>query len=145
MPDDAMQLETDDNRQLHVRGARAKFKLLAMKPTDFPPFPSPDQATPFSLKAANLRRMVAQTAFAAARENGDYARAGVLFKLSGGRLELLATDARQLAKAGCAVDSTASAEELVPTDTAKMLLPMLSDPDADDVVSVALGDRRISL
>jgi DNA polymerase-3 subunit beta len=140
MPDDAVQLETDDNLQLHVRGARAKFKLLAMKPADFPPFVAPDEATPFSVKATDLRRLVSQTAFAASRENSDYARAAVLFKVGGGRLELVATDARRLAKASCAVESTAEASAMIPNGTAKMLMPMLSEPDDGEMVAVSLGD-----
>jgi DNA polymerase-3 subunit beta len=85
MTDDAVSLETDDSLQLHVRGAKTHFKLLAMKPTDFPPFPEADQAQTFSIRATDLRRMVAQTVIAAAKENGHYAKAAVLFRTTPGQ------------------------------------------------------------
>jgi DNA polymerase III sliding clamp (beta) subunit (PCNA family) len=62
-----------------------------MKPTDFPPFPEADQAQTFSIRATDLRRMVAQTVIAAAKENGHYAKAAVLFRTTPGQLELVAT------------------------------------------------------
>ena len=43
MTDDALWLETV-GEHLHVRGARSQFKLLAMKPDAFPPFPDNDRA-----------------------------------------------------------------------------------------------------
>jgi ketosteroid isomerase-like protein len=76
MTDDAIILDADPN-MLHVRGARAHFRLLAMKPSDFPPFPAASEAKPFTVKATDLRRLVGQTAFAAlegeqpVREGGE--------------------------------------------------------------------------
>jgi DNA polymerase III sliding clamp (beta) subunit (PCNA family) len=113
MTDDAISLETQGDH-LHVRGARAHFKLLAMKPQDFPPFPEASEAEPFLVKATDLRRMVGQTAFAASRENSQYARASVLIRVAPGKLKLAATDARRRAEATCGVETTTEAEATRP-------------------------------
>jgi hypothetical protein len=113
-----------------------------MKPTDFPPFPAASEAKHFSVKATDLRRLVAQTAFAASRENSQYARAAVLFRVGGGRLELVATDARRLAMARCPVEGDERAAAMIPVGMAKMLTMMLSEAAKDETLSVALGDRQ---
>jgi hypothetical protein len=106
MDDDAITLETDEHLNLIVRGAQARFTLLAMvtqrdgktqsvRPQDFPPFPEADAARSFSMKAVDLRRMVNQTVFAAAKESGQYAKAAVLFRTTPGLLERVATDGRE--------------------------------------------------
>jgi DNA polymerase-3 subunit beta len=105
MADDAVSLEAGEDLLLHVRGAKTHFKLLAMKPTDFPPLPVPDEATPVTVKATDLREMVNQTAFAAAKENGQHAKAAVLFRISNGKLERVATRASRPAMVRAAASS----------------------------------------
>ena len=138
---DTIVLESDGDH-LVVRAASAKFRLLAMKPSDFPPFPEAEQAQPFTIKAKTLRKLVLQTAFSASKENSQYARAAILFRVQGGRLELVATDSRRLARAGCDVGTAVEASSMIPTKNAEMLDPMLADAGPDDVVTVRLGERQ---
>lgn len=137
MTDEAVSLESDGDHLL-VSGRRAKFRLLSMKPADFPPFPAAPEAA-FTMKAGDLRRMAGQTAFAAARENTTFGRAGVLFRTRAGVLELVATDTRRLARSTCPVESAGESAALVPSSMARMIGPMLADAGPDDPVSVALG------
>lgn len=144
MTDDVITLESDpETSTLHVRGARAHFKLLAMKPSDFPPFPAAQEATPFDAPAHALRRLVNQTSFASSREEGRYAKAGVLFQVGDGRLELVATDARRLSRAKHGIeDAGAKGRSRVPGTLARMLTPMLAEANKDEAVSICLGDRQ---
>ena len=129
MTSDAVSLEASEG-QVVVRGGRAVFKLLAMRPADFPPFPAATEAEPFPVGAVALRRMVSQTVFAASRANSQYARAAVLFDVRSGTLALAATDARRLAEARCRVESGVTAAAMVPSSMAKMIPRMLAEASA---------------
>jgi DNA polymerase III sliding clamp (beta) subunit (PCNA family) len=117
MTSDPVSLEASEG-QLVVRGGKAVFKPIAMKPSNFPPFPAALDVEPFTVGAETLRRMVVQTAFAASRENSQYARAAVLFRAGEGTLTLAATDTRRLSEARCRIES--EAEAMIPDFTVKM-------------------------
>jgi len=83
-----------------VDGDGSQFRFAVEDAGEFPAVPrfqdGPDDA--FSLDRAALERLIRKTAFAAATEGTRYALNGVLFDIQDGRLRLVATDGKRLAK-----------------------------------------------
>lgn len=92
-----------DERQCTIRGADSNFRIFVQNPADFPPSPEFNDEPDLVVPGSELRRLVALTLYAAARETSRFAINGVLWEKQGKRLFLIATDGRRLARAGCAV------------------------------------------
>ena len=99
MPDAEIVIEADQ-RACTVRGVGSKFKIFTFPPADFPALPSFTDEPDLTLDTLQLQRMIALTAYAAARETGRYAINGVLWQKQGRKLFLVATDGRRLARTG---------------------------------------------
>ncbi len=131
-----------DNRECSIEAGRGRFKLQGQSPEDFPEVPEIDDANSVSVPSAALREMIRRTQFAAAKERMRFALNGVLVKVEGESVELVATDGRRLARdAGvCANPSGASLTAIVPT---KGLLQVDRAIDGgDESVRLAVGNNH---
>jgi DNA polymerase-3 subunit beta len=102
MQDIEIALEADDKHCM-IRGEGSEFRIYVNDPADFPPIPEFTGKADVVLDGAGLRRAVALTLYAAARETNRYAINGVLWEKRDKQLFLVATDGRRLARAGCRV------------------------------------------
>jgi len=118
--DATLTVETD-NDAVHIRGADAKFTVFGYPAGEFPPVPGFAEAGDrvITIGAKDLVRLISRTLFATARETSRYAINGVLFKCSGKKLEMVATDGRRLAHARGAVQEGALSE----TDSVSCIIP----------------------
>src|SRR5262245_37981968 len=83
-----------DNRESTIEAGRGRFKLQGQSPEDFPEVPDVDDSRSVVVPAAALRQMIRRTQFAAAKERMRYALNGVLVRVEGSTIELVATDGR---------------------------------------------------
>ncbi len=145
-----------DGDLCHIRGENAHFRVYGYPAGDFPPLPDFAASVAgtgndvakcvFKQDAGSLMSMVAKTVFATARETSRYAINGVLVRLDGKKLEMVATDGRRLAMARSTVAEVPKAEgdattAIIPTKALQMIpkLPM----ERDDIVTVVLTDSRV--
>ena len=94
-----------DDGNLTVDTGRSHFRIRGEDPEGFPVIPSFQDDGVIRLPGDTLRTMIRRTVFATAKEAGRYALHGVLFRVSGDRLELVATDGRRLARAARTLDA----------------------------------------
>jgi DNA polymerase-3 subunit beta len=142
VPEKEVTLATADGR-LEIDTADCRFRINGEEPQEFPVLPDFPAAGVLSLECGVLRGMIRRTSFATAKEPGRYALHGVLFRVSGGTLELVATDGRRLARATHALGSTTAGDvKLIVGAKGLSLLDRLA---ADDTakVDVALEERQI--
>jgi DNA polymerase-3 subunit beta len=134
-----------DGDVAHITGSDSKFKVLGYPPADYPAKLSFPGEPDFTISAADLHRLVAQTLFATARENSRYAINGVLFEREGNKLAVVATDGHRLAlaKGTCKAtgDDKTPRSAIVPTKALNLLLRLFDD--AEQTVSVKVDDSRI--
>jgi DNA polymerase-3 subunit beta len=131
-----------DNRESTIEAGRGRFKLQGQSPEDFPEVPEVDDANCVSVPAASLREMIRRTQFAAAKERMRFALNGVLVKVEGEVVELVATDGRRLARdsGSCVNPSSVALTAIVPT---KGLLQVDRVLEAgDEVVRIAVGNNH---
>jgi len=121
-------------RHCNICGEGSKFHIFVMDAGDFPPVPNFEDEPDLVLAGDELRRMIARTLYAAARETSRYAINGVLWNKVGKRLSLIATDGRRLARAGGSVSSASSAdfEVIVPAKALGVFEKVFSPPRESD-------------
>jgi DNA polymerase III subunit beta len=131
-----------DQRESTIEAGRGRFKLQGQSPEDFPEVPEVDDAQSVAVPAPLFRTMVRRTQFAAAKERMRFALNGVLVRVEGDEVELVATDGRRLARdcAPCTNASNAKIQAIVPT---KGLLQVdrVLEP-ADEFVRIAVGNNQ---
>ena len=75
-----------DERYCTIRGQGSELRIFVREVADFPPVPTFDDDADFAIAVGELRRMIALTLYAAARETSRYAINGVLCEKQGKRL-----------------------------------------------------------
>ena len=129
--------------RVEIDTADSQFRLNGEDPQEFPVLPEFPSSGVFSIGCGALRGMIRRTAFATAKEPGRYALHGVLFRVSGGVLELVATDGRRLARATHTLSSPTTGEvKVIVGSKGLSLLDRLAADDAAKV-DVALEERQI--
>src|SRR6476659_1062035 len=83
----------------NIRGQDAHFKIFTQRASDFPPVPDFEGEADFEVNGGQLKQLVGQTLFAAARESTRYAFNGVLLSAKAKKISLVSTDGRRLAMA----------------------------------------------
>jgi DNA polymerase-3 subunit beta len=104
LPDGAqVSLETTgDSGQMQLRSGRSRFALQALAEGDFPDLAAGDMPAPFSLPAADLKRLIEKTQFAISTEETRYYLNGIYLHTIDGdgglKLRAVATDGHRLAR-----------------------------------------------
>lgn len=120
-----------DGDSLKVGSGRAAYKLNAGDPSLFPAIPAAPSTLRHEVDADALATALRRTAFACDPESARYALGGVLFEPDpddAGRLLLVATDGRRLARAEIAAKTDGEpggATRVVPVKAVKLLLRCL--------------------
>jgi DNA polymerase-3 subunit beta len=131
-----------DNRESTIEAGRGRFKLQGQSPEDFPEVPEVSEAGSVNVPIEALREMIRRTHFAAAKERMRFALNGVLVKVDGDMIELVATDGRRLAReaGACVNPSGAALSAIVPTKGLQQLDRVFAS--GDQVVQIAVGNNH---
>jgi DNA polymerase-3 subunit beta len=131
-----------DNRESLIEAGRGRFKLQGQSPEDFPEVPEVDDALSVSIPAASLREMIRRTQFAAAKERMRFALNGVLVRVEGDQVELVATDGRRLARdtGTCTNGPDAKIHAIVPTKGLQQVDRVMDA--GEESVRIAVGNNH---
>ena len=135
-------LQEDDGSLLIATG-RSRFQIRTEDVESFVELPFFPEEGGASLPGDMLRGMIRRTVFATAKEAGRYALHGVLFHLSEGALELVATDGRRLARVTRALDDGSSRDMRVIVGPRGLSLLDRVMTASTGAVDVALEERQI--
>ncbi len=141
--DDTLSIELV-GEQLHIKGQDSHFKIFTQSVAEFPPVPDFEGTADFSVQGKQLKQLIAQTLFAAAKEATRYAFNGVLTTIKGKRLILVATDGRRLAMAKgdlVSENATEGGTSIVPAKTLNLVDKLINNPD--DPVDVKLTENQV--
>jgi len=132
--DDTLSIESAAE-MAHVKGADSIFKIYTQAAEGFPPVPGYEGTSDFEVAGGQLKQLIGQTVFAAARESSRYAFNGVLLNVKGKKLSLVSTDGRRLAEAKgeLASGGTKSEKEttkaIIPVKALQMIEKLIDDPE----------------
>ena len=140
--DELLRIEAQDNI-CHIRGQDSHFQIFTRDVADFTPVVA-EGDDDFELKVGELKPLSDWTVFAAARENTRYAINGVLWEKDAGKLTLVATDGRRLARAARSVNGGGKPRRgIVPIKAMHVISRVLTDPAG--TVGVAITANQILL
>jgi DNA polymerase-3 subunit beta len=142
--DDTLSIEVAGDNA-NIRGHDSHFKIFTQKAADFPPIPDFEGEPDFELPGGQLKHLIGQTLFAAARESTRYAFNGVLLVAKAKKISLISTDGRRLAMAKGDLSS-----DKLPKDGVKAIVPAkaltLLDKlitDAEEPVAVKVRENQV--
>lgn len=117
----------------HIRGQDSHFKIFTQKASDFPPVPDFEGEAGFEVNGGQLKRLIGQTLFAAAKETQRYAINGVLLVAKAKKLSLISTDGRRLAMANGDLITDRlgkdGAKAIIPAKAMTMMDKLIDDPE----------------
>ncbi|MEG0836962.1 MAG: DNA polymerase III subunit beta [Akkermansia sp.] len=129
LPDEEVQVDVNTNNQATVECCRSQFKLNGLSSEEFPPLPSFDQATEFTVDQEILREGIRRTEYAISTDTTRYVLNGISLSFKEGKLILVATDGRRLAMVENTVEfpETQQMDAILPTKAVTELRRILSD------------------
>jgi DNA polymerase-3 subunit beta len=133
--------ETTEGRLILCSG-RGRFRLPTLPAEDFPLFTVGQASHQFRMRAADLRRLLDRTVFAAAEGDRRYYLCGVFLHIASNALRAVATNGHRLAWTEVALPAGAAEMPgvILPRKAAEHLLPPLNGRDGEaEVVLSASG------
>lgn len=131
--DDSLSIDATGEHAI-IKGQDSHFKIFTQSVSEFPPLPESQGAADIELQGPQLKQLIHQTLFAAAKESTRYAFNGVLFVAKGKKLTLIATDGRRLAMAtgelaGSHKLPKEGTKAIVPAKALGMVDKLIGDPE----------------
>ncbi len=142
--DDTLSIESAAE-MAEVKGEDSVFKIYTQATEAFPPVPGYEGEADFQINGGQLKKLISQTIFAAAKESSRYAFNGVLVSVKGKSISLVSTDGRRLAQAcGDLVAGPADKETkraIIPVKALNLIDKLVADPE--EAVSFQLRENQV--
>ena len=126
-----------------LRSGRARFSLHTQPAAEFPTLPEVNVMQMWSMKQAELRRMIRQTIFACATEDARPFLTGVKIEVEGAEVRLIATDIYRLAYRSAPLTAPAGeiVSAIVPARALQELIRVLAS-DGDSTMEFVIADNQ---
>jgi DNA polymerase-3 subunit beta len=142
--DDTLSIEVSGD-SASIRGQDSHFKIFTQKAADFPAIPDFEGEADFELPGGQIKQLIGQTLFAAARESTRYAFNGVLLTAKAKKINLVSTDGRRLAMAKGDLSSDKLSKEgvhaIIPAKALTLLDKLIDDPE--EMVAVKVRENQV--
>jgi len=142
---------SSDRAVLAIRAGRSRFTLQTLPESDFPDLAASDMAHKFTLRAADLKRLIDKTQFAISTEETRYYLNGIYLHVAGSgksqTLRAVATDGHRLAQTDLPAPAGAAGMPgiIVPRKTVIEVQRLLEDNDAEIAVELSSAKIRFSI
>ncbi|MGH8021186.1 MAG: DNA polymerase III subunit beta [Opitutaceae bacterium] len=145
LPSLDVQVDAASNNQVKIASGGSNFRIMGIPRDDFPPLPEFADEHSFTLEQGVLGQMLASVSYAQSADESRYFLNGVYFHFHDGKLTLVATDGRRLAKVDREMDfgGGAGGSLILPAKTVAELVRLLSK-EGKFTVSLAFNDRRVA-
>jgi DNA polymerase-3 subunit beta len=140
-----------DRAALAIRAGRSRFTLQTLPESDFPDLAPGDMTHKFTLKAADLKRLIDKTQFAISTEETRYYLNGIYFHAAGAAkaqtLRAVATDGHRLAQMELELPSGAVGMPgiIVPRKTVGEVQRLMEDGEAEVGIELSPGKIRFTV
>lgn len=128
-----------------IRSGTDEYKITGIPAADYAELPAITDAQSLTIKATDLRRLIASVKYAAAKTPAQPQYQGILLKTTdNGELEAVALDGYRLALARTKIDGDAQMSVIVPEKFLSDVLKTLGDGD-DELVRISYNPTHIIL
>ncbi|MCM8800752.1 MAG: DNA polymerase III subunit beta [Candidatus Omnitrophica bacterium] len=97
LPEEQIQINIKKNNLINIESGLCQFKLIGLNKEEFPHLPQFQDKQTIILEQGLLKQMFALTSFAVSYDETRYILNGILFRILGNKLTLVATDGKRLA------------------------------------------------
>lgn len=118
LPSEQVEIQSDDNLMVHIKGGITEYDMMGMNAADFPDLPTPGADRAFEIDAAELAGMIESTLYAVSTDDKRPAHTGEMFSISQNNLEIVALDGFRLAITHHPIMSDSEINIIVPAKTA---------------------------
>jgi DNA polymerase-3 subunit beta len=143
LPSTDVSIDTSPAHQAKVTSGGSQFKIMGMGKEEFPGLPEFEDEKAFMLEQLDFAQMLKHVSYAQSSDETRYILNGVYINFKEGRLTLVATDGRRLAKVEKAteVPAKSTGSIILPAKTVAELVRLL---DKGEKVQVSFNERRAS-
>lgn len=149
LPNSDVKVEASPNNQVKITSGGSHFKIMGISRDEFPALPEFSDDRSFTIEQGTLAGMIKSVSYAQSSDETRYMLNGVYFNFieaeegSSGRLSLVATDGRRLAKTDheMEVGEGMSGSLILPAKTVSELVRLL---DKGESLKIAFNDRRVA-
>jgi DNA polymerase-3 subunit beta len=143
LPSTDVSIDTSPAHQAKVTSGGSQFKIMGMGKEEFPGLPEFEDEKAFMLEQLDFAQMLKHVSYAQSSDETRYILNGVYINFKEGRLTLVATDGRRLAKVEKAteVPEKSTGSIILPAKTVAELVRLL---DKGEKVQVSFNERRAS-
>lgn len=135
----------DGGNKIHARCGRSDFQLLGLPAEEFPASPEVEPTATLLIDGGNLKAMIKHVLFAVSTDETRVILTGVLLKVEGQSLKLVATDTHRLAvRSGSLISGDGDTQAVIPARAMNELLRLVGDEDAV-TISLAQGQARFEI
>jgi DNA polymerase-3 subunit beta len=140
-----------DRAALAIRAGRSRFTLQTLPESDFPDLAPGEMTHKFTLKAADLKRLIDKTQFAISTEETRYYLNGIYLHAAGSgkaqTLRAVATDGHRLAQMELDLPKGADGMPgvIVPRKTVSEVQRLVEDGDAEVLIELSPGKIRFTI
>ncbi len=136
----AVDIEVDGEDIAHVTSGRAGFKIGGIPSSDFPVVPQADGKFRYTMKTADLKRLLRRTAYAQSTDPTRKTLMGLLLELDGTQMTAVATDGRRLALDNCEVIADKPAKPKFDNGKVQFVIP---SPSVGTLTKFLEGDGEV--
>ena len=104
LPDVDISIEVIDGYKMIISTSNTEFNLNGINPNEFPNLELEETKEPIILKTGDFKNIINQTFFATSQSEARPILTGINFRISGGVLEVIATDSYRLARKRVVID-----------------------------------------
>jgi DNA polymerase-3 subunit beta len=140
-----------DRAALAIRAGRSRFTLQTLPESDFPDLAPGEMTHKFTVKAADLKRLIDKTQFAISTEETRYYLNGIYLHVAGSgkaqTLRAVATDGHRLAQVEFELPNGAAGMPgiIVPRKTVGEVQRLLEDNEAEVLIELSAGKIRFTV
>jgi DNA polymerase-3 subunit beta len=147
LPEGDVHLTSGERHGITLDCGNSHYDIVGLSAEDFPPTPSLEGDSRFSMRIGLLREMVRQVGIAVSHDDAREALTGILFTCDGSEVRLVATDTHRLALRKTPAANAAGIGDAVNAVIRERAVHMVSRAPArdDEEITVLIDGSRVSL
>ncbi|OAM51974.1 DNA polymerase III subunit beta [Methylovorus sp. MM2] len=147
LPEDAEITMTTTDSRIQVKTGKSRFNLQTLPAADYPVMTKAvgGVSTTVTIAQRNLKKLFKQVEFAMAQQDIRYYLNGLLFEVSGNRLNVVGTDGHRLSFTSTELTQSYEKQEIIlPRKTVIELIKLLDESDEEVTIEITSGQANFS-
>ncbi|MBH0230242.1 DNA polymerase III subunit beta [Halobacillus yeomjeoni] len=144
LPQNTVEIESDNHRNVTIRSGNAEFHLNGQDPEEYPQLPQLHTENSFELPIDLLKNLIRQTVFAVSTSETRPILTGVHVRMDNGELEFIATDSHRLASRKIPMEQPEGKElpsVVIPGKSLTELNKILDD--SEETIEISVTENQV--